>query len=195
MWRRATPKAWSFLDRLRALHPKKITGFKAFPRHLRDLPVRAPLLFGGGWRRIALRRNPLEAHLSALRAKATEVYTYQRGEPPPAPEALTRRVRFDLRKFESYMKRVRAFDDLVAAMREAGPRLVLETDYARLNDPAERRRILGFIGSRAAAEDLASDRMKQFRGNILDGVENADEMAEALERAGHGALLRAALRG
>lgn len=163
-----------------AAAPGRAVGFKAFPAQLRGLPHRRALLFGRGRRRVILRRDPVETFLSLLRARAHGRWTRMTGEAPPPPATL----RWRRAAFEAHLRLHRAFDDLAARMERERPHLCHAVDYAALDDPQTRARLLRFLGSAAAPETLRSDRRRQHEGPPLAGVENAREMRADLAALG-----------
>ena len=171
----------AFTRALEAAGQGKPVGFKAFPAHLRGLSHRRDMLFGPVRRRVILSRDPLAAHLSALRARATGRWVRKAGDPPDPPA----RIRYDPRAFEKRLEDAARLDQLAARMARQAPGGVHHIAYESLGDRAALGALLRFLGSTADPAALTSDRVRQHAGLLEDGVENPAEMHAHLRAIGY----------
>src|SRR3982750_4340169 len=96
-------KAGQFLKRLRAQNGRKVFGFKMFMEHATRVPALAEVLRDPGWRKVVLRRNPVESYASLLRAQRTGIWMLKTESAGAAPrERLDAPVTFDARSYAEH---------------------------------------------------------------------------------------------
>jgi hypothetical protein len=186
-------KAAHFLKRLRAQNGRKVFGFKMFMEHATRVPALAQVLRDPEWRKVVLRRNPVESYASLLRAQRTGIWMLKREAADAAPrEHLDAPVTFDARSYAEHMRMCEWFDRQVDDATGGPGNAALALDYREVVDRSALARVLSFVGSSAPAASLTSDREKQFSRPFAEGFTNWGELAAHARAQGHGAFLDAA---
>jgi hypothetical protein len=184
-------KPMAFLQRLRAVNARKIFGFKMFPEHATRVPALGThVLRNPGWRKIFLRRNPIESYASLLRAKQTNVWTVRTtAGAPPSRETLHARVTFTRQTFDDHVAFAAWFDRLAANLQTVPGNPLMTVDYEQIADRSALPDLLAFVGSAGAAESLISDFDRQFTAALSEGFTNWDELVRHVRDRGHSAML------
>lgn len=181
-----------FLNRLRGLNGRKIFGFKMFPEHASRLkPLGGQVLRQPAWRKIFLRRNPIESYASLLRAKQTNVWTLRTNAkaPPPPPETLHARVTFTPETFDEHLDLTAWFDRLAGEVGAVADNPVLAVAYDAVVDRSALPEVLRFLGSSGTADALRSDFDRQFTAAVRDGFTNWDDLVRHARARGHAAAV------
>ena len=177
----------TFVDRLVSNTDTSIVGFKAFPAHIRKTVLK-DLVEDPNWKIVFLTRNPLEVHVSSVRARRTGVYVLKGDRVPQS--VLYQPVKIDLEKMLESIDRQKRNTDLWRLLADSrGAENCLFLDYTDLAQRRELDRVLNFLGSNEAAENLQSAHKKQFHGPIGSGIINFEEVSDCLIQAGHKHLL------
>jgi LPS sulfotransferase NodH len=184
-------KPMAFLQRLRGVNARKIFGFKMFPEHAtRVPPLGAHVLRNPGWRKIFLRRNPIESYASLLRAKQTNVWTVRTtARAHPSRETLHARVTFTPQTFDDHLAFTAWFDKLNARLQAVPGNPLLTVDYEQVADRTALPALLSFVGSAGDAEALISDFDRQFTATLSEGFTNWDDLVRHVRDGGHAAML------
>jgi len=184
-------KPIGFLQRLRGLNARKIVGFKMFPEHAtRVAPLSVQVLRNPGWRKIFLRRNPIESYASLLRAKQTNVWTVPAAaKAPPPQETLNARVTFSPKSFDEHLQFTDWFEEVRAGIEAVPDNPVLTVDYEQIADRSALPELLRFLGSAGDADSLISDFDRQFTAALHEGFTNWDELVRHAHERGHASKL------
>lgn len=172
------------LNKLRARCEAKgqMFGFKDFRFNLRRVEIYDQLLNSRGWRKIFLTRNAIERYISLERANLTGVFVLHKGAKVDTA-ALNAPVRFDATRFDqAFGAHKNIANDAKRTALKHGADVAMVVDYAELNLPETRGRVLAFLGSEEVPDKLASKHVKQYTLDLKSGVENWDEL-EAHVRA------------
>ena len=184
-------KPMAFLQRLRGLNARKIFGFKMFPEHAtRVPPLGAHVLRNPGWRKIFLRRNPIESYASLLRAKQTNVWVMRTtARSHLSHETLHARVTFSPQTFDDHLELTTWFDRITANLQALPGNRVLTVDYEQVADRTALPVLLEFVGSAGDAESLISDVDRQYTAALSEGFTNWDDLVRHARERGHAAML------
>lgn len=159
--------------------PRKIFGFKVFTPHLRRLPALERSIRDGDWKRIILYRDPVEIYASTLRAEQTSVWTHKANR-KTTEDVLNQPVTFEEESFENFLGNYRNYLDYASSLAAQGNAFVLS--YKQIGDPPVMARLLEFVGSTAAVEDLRSEYQKQFTRPLDQGFTNWSELVDHLAK-------------
>jgi len=174
-----------FMEQVFSLNDAPIQGFKAFPDQLARSGL-DDVKMHPNWKYLFLKRNPLETYVSLKRAQRTGVFVLNKGDESHSevrhlsieidiPDLLARIERHEM-LFKKWKKMIKQMPN--------GNGLVV--DYRWFQFPRRLNQILNFLGSSASANDLTSHKSKQFIQPFWDGVDNSEDVLEALmERNRH----------
>jgi hypothetical protein len=161
--------------------------------HATRVPTLGQVLREAEWRKVVLRRNPIESYASLLRAQRTGIWMLRADKAAGAPrERLDAPVTFDEASYAEHMRMCTWFDRQVEQATDAAGNLSTSVDYREIVDRSALPRLLSFIGSSADAASLTSDREKQFSREFSEGFTNWEALARHARGQGHGELLEAA---
>jgi hypothetical protein len=180
----------AFLQRLRGLNARKVFGFKLFPEHASRVPqLGGQVLRNSGWRKIFLRRHPIESYASLLRARQTNVWTVRTtAATPPSQDRLHERVTFAPQTFDAHMKLVGWFEELLSSVEAVPNNPVVTVDYADVVDRSALPWLLRYVGSEGVAESLTSDFERQYTAGLSEGFTNWEELVAYAQQHGHAAM-------
>lgn len=176
---RRDAKPMPFLCQVRALDPDRHFGFKLFRQHLGRVKPLRRLLRGGGWKTIALYRDPVEVYASLLRAKETQRWTNRKDDRPDYKSPAVK-VHFTPKSFERFARNYGSFVKTIA--RFSGKPDWLAVRYDQLNDSATQQVMLTFLGSTASPDQLSSDYEKQYDLPITEAFDNWEEFTGHIRR-------------
>lgn len=167
----------AFIAELRRINPFRHFGYKMFASHLIWAPGAVEYLVARTTKRVILYRPGLEVYASALRARATGVWT-NRGDRAVPEKTLDARVEFTPESLETFCFHYNRYVSMCQMLAALPGSFVIH--YEQTNDPEVLDALLGFIGSKARAADLRSDYRKQYKGSLADGFSNWDVLQSAL---------------
>ena len=157
-----------------------IFGFKDFLPNLNRVKLFGKLGHSKNWQKIIQLRNPIERYISRRRAAETGVFVVKQGESVTA-ELLHTKIRFDADSFSQFLKNHMRFVEVAQNLHHKhGDAAVFTTRYEKLSDPQHLQAILKFVGSKASADQLTSDHVKQYEKPLSEGVVNWDAFAAHL---------------
>ncbi len=164
-----------FVDELRATTPKKHFGFKVFQGHVVHTPYLQSLLDDPTWKVISLWREPIEVHASLQRALQTKIWIVKNGS-EKNKENLNELITFSPERYDTFLKSYSNFYNLCKLYADRDNGFMI--NYNQLSDTEVIDQLLDFIGSDAAADELASEYKKQFSLPVYQGFTNPDEAQE-----------------
>lgn len=167
-----------FIRRLRALNPHKHFGFKIFQTHVHRVPQLDRLITHPVWKTILLYREPIATYASWLRARETRVWTLRDGAAPVSRDTLNVPVTYTEESLREFSQSYNHFLDRCAAIRERKLNSFV-IYYDQINDETALDALVSFLGS-AHSAPLSSDYRRQFRGSLIDGFANWNELQERL---------------
>jgi len=166
-----------FINELRSINRHKNFGFKFFHLHLSWAPDVVHYLKAPETRRVILYRNPLEAYASALRARATGIWTLREDRAAPQ-EDLNRKVTYSRKTLKIFADNYNRFLVLANVLAELPGSHVIH--YDQINDPGAIDALLDFVGSKTPASKTQTAYRKQFTGSLEDSFANWDALQAAI---------------
>ncbi|WP_426038247.1 hypothetical protein [Cypionkella sp. TWP1-2-1b2] len=153
-----------------------IFGFKDFLPNLNRVKLFGKLGHSKNWQKIILLRNPIERYISRRRASETGVFVVKHGD-AVTPDLLHAKIRFDADSFGQFLNNHMRFVEVAQSLHQKhGDAAVFTALYEKLSDPQHLHDILKFVGSKASADQLTSDHVKQYEKPLSEGVENWDDL-------------------
>jgi len=183
--RNAAP--FAFVKQLQTLcASNRIFGFKAFWPHLEPhKPIMNKIIHNPEWKKIFLVRNPLQSYASLLRANKTKIWVRKDGKPAredtQGDQVL---VHFDNESIEKHLATYRRVMKKNRSVMQAQPGSCIEIAYSEITIPSQLDVVLKFLGSSASSSQLNSEYQKQYRGTLLDGFDNPNELISYLDKQG-----------
>lgn len=172
-------------DRLRALTPERIVGYKVFPNHMQKSSFLEEMLASGRYNVVILSRPVLEVYASLEAARATETFVVRddaaRVESPP----LTFRPQ-QLDQTEGFIGRFRS---IARKLRRTKRVETFDIRYAELDDPKWRERLLRFVGSDADPQQLTAGTLRQSSRPLHRRIANWNALVRYLRHSDRLALL------
>jgi len=162
------------LDRLKAKHPRKITGFRFFQDH--DKRVLEAALVDPFCAKIILTRDPIESFVSLQIALKTQQWLVS-----DIAHRKEVQIQFDLEAFATYQKHRAAYYAEIHKSLAATEQPYFEIDYSMLNTVENVNRLAAFIGDRQGKTTLNEPIKKQNPGRLSSKIINIDEVRAALD--------------
>lgn len=171
------------MERMLETAGDRIPGFRFFHDH--DPRILGRVLEDPACGKVVLARNPLESYVSRKIAQQTGQWrlTDMRGR-------ARARVRFDAAEFEAEVDALQLFHIRITRSLQTTSQAAFHINYEDLRDIAVINGLGRWLGSEHRLEQLSDRLKKQNTESLEDVVENADEMAAALERFDTFALAR-----
>jgi LPS sulfotransferase NodH len=152
-----------------------LAGFRYFHDH--DPRVLAHVLENPRIAKVILTRNPLEAYISLVIARATGQWRLTNPKMAKAAQ-----VRFDGPAFDALVARQAAFRDRVSVDLQRSGQTAFWIGYDQIGDLEVLNGLAAFLGSADRLTEVPGKLKRQNPGSVEEKVENPDEMRAHLAR-------------
>ncbi len=165
-----------FIKKLYGLESQKITGFKLFPSHNRD--VWDWVVNTDEIKKICLIRSPFEIYVSLERANATGIWVNRGGK---KSRPISAKLRFAPEKFDNLMVQIRLHNRNLERLVKNKPDCFVKIRYDQLTRCENIRELARFVGVNEQPDQLLYRLQKQTVEKHSEIFENFHEMMDHLK--------------